>query len=81
MLKPGQQLNIQPATYQKVAAITAINTANNSATNYTVKKGDTLWLISRRFGTTINQLIQWNNLTDSQLLRPGQTLILFIDEA
>ncbi|MBF8269697.1 MAG: putative lytic murein transglycosylase [Gammaproteobacteria bacterium] len=81
MLKPGQQLNVQPVAYHQADAGTTTLAAKNSTMNYTVKKGDTLWLISRRFGTTITQIVQWNNLSDTHLLQPGQTLVLYPNEA
>lgn len=42
-------------------------------TTYTVKSGDTLWGISRRYNVTVNQLKTWNGLT-SNFLAIGQTL-------
>lgn len=47
---------------------------------YTVREGDSLWLISRRFGTSVAQLKKWNNLTKGRYLRPGQQLILYKEE-
>ena len=41
---------------------------------YKVRKGDTLWAISRRFGTGEKELMAWNGLTAKSTLRPGQTL-------
>ena len=81
MLKPGQQLNIQPVVYHQADAGATAKAAKNSTLNYTVKRGDTLWLISKRFGTTITQIIQWNNLSNTHLLHPGQTLVLYPNEA
>ena len=81
-LKPGQQLSIKPADYRQAdVESSAPQIVNNSTLNYTVKKGDTLWLISKRFGTTINQLLQWNNLPASHRLQPGQTLVVSANEA
>lgn len=69
VLKPGQVLNLQ------------LGGDRANVINYTVKKGDSLWLISRRFGTTIDQLKRWNNLSGSKYLKPGQKLVLYITEA
>lgn len=41
---------------------------------YTVKKGDTLWGISRRFGTTVSALAQRNHLKNPNLIYAGQVL-------
>lgn len=42
---------------------------------YTVQPGDSLWTISRKYGTTIDAIREANRLT-SDLLRPGQELII-----
>ena len=42
---------------------------------YTVKSGDSLWSISRKFGVTVNELKEANNLS-SNLLSIGQNLII-----
>ena len=42
---------------------------------YTVKKGDSLWLIANKYGTTVNELKSANNLK-SNTLSIGQTLII-----
>lgn len=42
---------------------------------YTVKKGDSLWLIANKYGTTVDELKNINNLK-STTLSIGQTLII-----
>lgn len=42
---------------------------------YTVKKGDSLWLIANKYGTTVDELKNANNLK-SNTLSIGQTLIV-----
>lgn len=44
-------------------------------TYYTVKSGDNLGLIARKFGTTVSQLKAWNGL-HSDFIRAGQKLII-----
>ena len=45
---------------------------------YTVRRGDTLTAISRRFAVTVASLRDWNGLRGSAL-RPGQRLVIQID--
>ncbi len=46
---------------------------NTTYFEYTVKSGDTLWILARRFGTTVNDIKNLNGLT-SDLLNIGQVL-------
>ncbi|MDH3809343.1 MAG: LysM peptidoglycan-binding domain-containing protein [Desulfuromonadales bacterium] len=43
---------------------------------YTVRPGDSLWKISRKFNVTEKQLRVWNKLGWSNTIRPGQSLIV-----
>lgn len=43
---------------------------------YTVRSGDSLWKISRKFNVTEKQLRVWNKLGWSNTIRPGQRLIV-----
>jgi len=46
------------------------------AVTYTVQTGDTLFLIARRFDTTVERLIQANNIADPNSIFVGQTLVI-----
>ncbi len=41
---------------------------------YTVKKGDTLWDISRSFGIDLGLLYKWNDIDDSGRILPGDRI-------
>ena len=49
------------------------NATTTTAKTYTVKSGDSVWLIANKHGITIDQLRNWNNLK-SDLIHPNQTL-------
>ena len=43
-----------------------------SAVYYTVKKGDTLSKIASEYGTTVSQIVKWNNIPNPNLIYIGQ---------
>ena len=44
---------------------------------HVVRSGDSLWLISRRYGVTISRLAAWNGISRKAILRPGQRLVVW----
>lgn len=47
---------------------------NSTAEYYTVKSGDNLSTIAKNYGTTVNQLVSWNNIKNANLIYVGQRL-------
>ena len=43
---------------------------------YTVQAGDTLWSIAQRFNTTVDEIVALNNITNPNLIFPGQVLLI-----
>lgn len=41
---------------------------------YTIKSGDTLSAIAKKYGTTVNQLASWNNIKNKNLIYAGQKI-------
>lgn len=41
---------------------------------YTIKNGDTLGKIAKKYGTTVNQLAKWNNIKNVNLIYVGQKI-------
>ncbi|EEF79924.1 lytic transglycosylase [Methylophaga thiooxydans] len=68
VLQPGQTLVIWT------------NDVQRKSVNYTIRDGDSLWGISRKFNVSVAQVREWNGLSDRTLLQPGQNLTLYLDE-
>jgi len=47
--------------------------------NYTVRNGDSLYVIARKFRVGIDQIARWNNIDKNKILRPGQRLTMYVD--
>ena len=58
-----------------IGQVLLIPTDTNLETTYTVKKGDSLYSIAKKYNTTVDRLKQLNNLS-SNLLSIGQILIV-----
>jgi len=66
LIYPGQVLKIETS---------ASSSADNSFTaSYVVRSGDTLSSISRRFNTTVEELIRLNNISNPNLIYVGEIL-------
>ncbi len=72
-IRPGQKLVI----YKNSGSGRSANHVKTVV--YTVRSGDSLYRISKRFNVSINDLRRWNNLTDDKHLQPGQNLKLHVD--
>jgi membrane-bound lytic murein transglycosylase D len=46
---------------------------------YTVRRGDSLSTIARRFRVTVGKLIEWNGVSTEKFLQPGQRLVIHVD--
>jgi len=51
--------------------------AGGSRVEYTVRSGDSLWVIARRFGVSHRKLASWNDLALDDVLRPGRKLVVW----
>ena len=67
ILRPGQKLHVIPAAYAKAPV-------GRESIRYRVKRGDSLWEISRQFGVSVASLRKWNRLSKGELLMPGREL-------
>ena len=53
----------------------------NRRGNYVVKKGDSLWSISKKFNIPLSTLIVANNLHKNSILRPGMRLYIPVSDS
>lgn len=61
--------------YDEVQArVNEILGVNNSIEYYMVQSGDNLTKIANKYGTTVNQLVSWNNISNPNLIYAGQKL-------
>lgn len=71
VLRPGQKLRLPAGTTRQ--------DNGRKVVRYTVRQGDSLWTISQRFQVPLAALRQWNQLSQTALLQPGQELQLYVD--
>ncbi len=79
VLRIGKQLHIPVTQEQSPSPAEAVKTEHNQVEFYTIKHGDSLWGIARRFGVSVADLRSWNSLESDQLLQPGQSLKILSD--
>lgn len=59
----------------------SVTLASNSGSRqiHKVQSGDSLWKIAQHYGVSPSQLADWNQISDSRSIHPGQNLILYPD--
>ncbi|MBC2261645.1 1,4-beta-N-acetylmuramoylhydrolase [Listeria sp. FSL L7-0091] len=75
---PGQKLKVSAGTTTSNTNTSKPSTnkpSNSAVKTYTVKKGDSLWTISRQYKTTVENIKAWNKLT-SNMIHVGQKLAI-----
>jgi membrane-bound lytic murein transglycosylase D len=80
-IHPGQELTIfVPESFDPpiVTASAKPTAAASSGTKqkYTVKKGDTLYSISKKFDVAVDDLVAWNGKSKKSVIYPGDVLVV-----
>ena len=77
--KPPQTSNASPVnTHSAGKASTTDSTEDEGElTVYTVKRGDTMQLIARKYDVSVEQILKWN-LLKSIAVKPGQELYIYV---
>ncbi len=78
-LRPGDRLVVWVDPGQRGGPHRDGPSARLQRVEYTVRSGDSLYDIARRFGLSVAEIERWNDLEGSQYLQPGQTLELRVD--
>lgn len=88
LIKPGQQLKVDSngrATPRTASADSQLAASNPLLSvkkiQYTVRNGDSLARIASKFSVSVNDLSKWNRWDKNRILRPGQKLTVFVDQA
>ncbi len=77
-IRAGQKLKIQKTVYVKIPVNELSKSSEDgeiitNVTEHKVKSGETLAVIASKYGVTVNQLKEWNNLSSSRI-QVGQRL-------
>jgi membrane-bound lytic murein transglycosylase D len=77
----GQRLTIYPRKFEEPVAQNTTKPKSSSteevAQTYTVRQGDSLWSISRKFpGVSVDNLKKWNDISGTKL-KPGMKLRIY----
>jgi membrane-bound lytic murein transglycosylase D len=75
VIQPGQRLVLQTAD------LTSDTTPSikPKRLTYRVKRGDTLWSLSRNFNVRMSDIRTWNGLGRTSAIRSGQRLVLYVN--
>jgi len=78
--KLRSDVHLQPGQTLKVPKPSSVKSARNNSVNktamHTVKKGDSLDRIARKYKIKLSDLLLWNQLKTNSTLTPGQQLLL-----
>jgi len=77
VLSAGKKLRLHGASVAATRYTDQVATAMGDAMTYTVRRGDTLYDIARRFSVSVSQLLNWNGLSKNDSLMPGQRLVMY----
>ncbi|MBI5267298.1 MAG: LysM peptidoglycan-binding domain-containing protein [candidate division Zixibacteria bacterium] len=58
------------------ASATKSSSKNDGNGKHTVRSGDTIWEVARKYGTSASKIREWNGLNSNSRIYPGQSLIV-----
>jgi GH25 family lysozyme M1 (1,4-beta-N-acetylmuramidase) len=60
--------------YEAIQRLVNKQLSKDIAQYYVIQSGDTLSDIAKKYSTTVNQLVSWNNIKNADLIYPGQKI-------
>ncbi len=66
----------QPANTTRRPASNTATATQSQHTHHVVKSGDNLWVIAKKYNTTVANLKKWNSLNAKGDIHPGQKLVV-----
>jgi membrane-bound lytic murein transglycosylase D len=78
ILRLGQRLKLQDDAGQAIKTGSTVDkkVGSNPASIHSVSRGDSIALIARQSGRRISDLLNWNRLSEGEIIYPGQTIRL-----
>jgi hypothetical protein len=74
-------LGTRVTVYAQGAGLIAASTPRAQTFVYTVQHGDMLWKLAERFNTTVQELVELNNIENPNLIYVGQVLVIPVSPA
>jgi membrane-bound lytic murein transglycosylase D len=78
-IHPGQNLVIYVRPGSGIASASAGSTDGKKRVFHTVKKGETLSSISRKYRATVSDILAWNSSVKKDLVFPGDRLLIWVE--
>jgi membrane-bound lytic murein transglycosylase D len=72
IIEPGQKLVVRVPS----SSAGAERLQKTTPVYHTVQRGETLWKIAQRYGRQTSEILQWNKLSDGDMIYPGQRLLV-----
>jgi len=79
-VKVGQNLVLWNKDAAKKLAIASSGIKPSQSTNYTVRQGDTLFSISKRFKVSVADLRKWNGSKIEKRIQPGTSIMVQLEK-
>ncbi len=81
-LRTGQRLVLSSQKARSASARSGnVASGDGRRVTYTVRRGDSLYSIARLLQVTVGELVGWNGISKSTVIKPGQKLVAFVSRS